>query len=91
MIALKYGDDKMKAMCIRNINEKTFEKIKEAARESGLSVNKFVADLLSKAVNNDSNRFHDLDDILGSWDDEEYKLITKSVKAQRKIDRELWK
>ena len=81
----------MKAMSIRYINEKTFEKIKEAAHESGLSINKFVVELLEKTVNNNSNCFHDLDDILGSWSDEEYKLISKAVKTQRKIDKELWK
>ena len=80
----------MKAMCIRSIDEKTFEKIKVAAHESGLSINKFMVELLEKTVNN-SSRFHDLDDFFGSWDDEEYKLISKVTKTQRKIDKELWK
>ena len=81
----------MKAMSVRYIDERTFEKLKKASREAGLSVNKFVVKLLKNAVNNDSEQFHDLDDLLGSWEDEEFKLVSKAAKSQRKIDKELWK
>jgi len=84
-------EDNMKAMSVRYIDEETFEKVKKAARETGLSVNKYVVELLENAVNKNSERFHDLDDLLGSWDNEEVKLVSKAVKSQRKIDKELWK
>ncbi|MCK5852030.1 hypothetical protein KAH27_03285 [bacterium] len=81
----------MKAMSVRYIDERTFEKVKKAACETGLSVNKYVVELLENAVNKNSERFHDLDELLGSWEDEEFKLVSKAVKTQRKIDKELWK
>lgn len=81
----------MKAMSVRYIEEITFEKLKIAAKETGLSVNKFVLKLLENAVNKDSERFHDLDEFLGSWENEEFKLVSKDTQTQRKIDKELWK
>ncbi len=90
MIAI-IKEDNMKAMSVRYIDENTFKKVKKAASETGLSVNKFVVELLKKTVNNDSERFHDLDEFFGSWENEEFKLVSKAAKSQRKIDRELWK
>ena len=81
----------MKAMSVRYIDENTFKKVKKAASETGLSVNKFVLKLLENAVNKDSERFHDLDEFFGSWENEEFKLVSKDTKSQRKIDKELWK
>ena len=81
----------MKAMSVRYIDETTFEKLKISAKKTGLSVNKFVLKLLENAVNKDTERFHDLDAFFGSWENEEFKLVSKDTKSQRKIDKELWK
>ncbi|WP_428353042.1 hypothetical protein [Methyloprofundus sp.] len=35
--------------------------------------------------------FHDLDQLFGSWDQEQFNTVQGAVDAERHIDAELWK
>ena len=35
--------------------------------------------------------YHDLDQLFGSWSEEEFNKIQKKINAERRIDTEIWK
>jgi len=37
-----------------------------------------------------SRKYHDLDDLFGTWSDEEYECIQGKISRERQIDQELW-
>lgn len=83
----------MKAITLRNIPDKLAELIETEASESGLSLNKTVIKLLEKALKLDQEvpRLHrDLDDLAGSWSQEEADLFDEALRQQRQIDPEVW-
>jgi len=81
----------MKAMSVRQIDNATLDNVKKAARRAGKSVNRFVVELLENTVDRTPGRYHDLDKLFGTWDEEEFRLISKATRNQRKTDKELWK
>jgi hypothetical protein len=38
-----------------------------------------------------TKKYHDLDELFGSWNDDEYGVITKQLEEHQQIDWELWK
>lgn len=82
----------MHTVNIRNINDSIYEKLKHEAKKSGLSINKFLLQILGKFFDKENEvEYHDLDDFFGTWTEEEYHLVKEGAAQARKIDEELWK
>ena len=86
----------MKTMTIRGIDEPLDQALKAAAQSEAHSINQLVLDILKERfglakVAQYSRRHHDLDDLFGAWNDEQYQHMETVVEQQRGIDPELWK
>ena len=81
----------MHILNIRGINDTLYNKIKKESKSKGLSINKFVVNILSGFFNKKKNvEYHDLDDFFGTWTEEEYNQIIQAAKESRTIDEEVW-
>lgn len=85
----------MKSFLIRGLEDKLLRKIKEKAKKESISANKYIKSILRSAVglgkfSKKENKFTDLDLLAGRWDEEEYRLMNRELKEQRKIDKGLW-
>lgn len=84
----------MKAITVRNIPPELATILEREARASDTSLNKTVIRLLEKATGlvprRDRRRYHDLDDLAGSWTPEEAREFESALADQRRIDPELW-
>ena len=86
----------MKTITIRGIDAKLSENLKTAALRESKSINQYLLELLRKNLGLEkekkfTKKYHDLDHLFGKWDENEFKQIESGLKAQRKIDKELWK
>jgi len=85
----------MKAITIRGIEPEVAEKLKQTASSKGKSTNRLILDIIKKELGFEkekqySRRYHDLDDLLGTWSEAEFKKINNKIKHERQIDPELW-
>ena len=83
----------MHTINIRNIDDSIYKRIKYESEKKGLSINKFLLQIIDKFFkkNKEKVEYHDLDDFFGTWSEEEYKLIDEGSAQARKIDEEIWK
>lgn len=85
----------MKTFTIRGIDEELDSKLKSAAKNKSISVNQFIIKTLQKVMGldkktNHTQRYHDLDFLFGTWDEEEFLEFQKSQEDFEKIDKEMW-
>lgn len=85
----------MKAIIVRGIDPFLAEKLKQAAKEKGESVNQFILETLKESLGIEKQKrftalHHDLDQLFGSWSEDEFEHIQKKINNERKIDKELW-
>jgi hypothetical protein len=85
----------MKALTIRGVEPEVSEKLKIIAAKQGKSVNQLMLELIKKNLGLEkekqySREYHDLDDLFGTWSDEEYENIQGKINGERQIDQELW-
>ncbi|MEE8587007.1 MAG: hypothetical protein V3T83_19365 [Acidobacteriota bacterium] len=82
----------MKAITLRNLPPHVEQVVRRRAAEERWSLNRTVVRMLEEAV---SSRFEEEDEILeelaGTWSEEEAKEFDQALKAQRAIDPEIWK
>jgi plasmid stability protein len=85
----------MKAVTLRNLPPKLDRTIRERAKEKGVSVNKVVIGLLQDHLGESERRtvrrYHDLDELAGSWSKEEAAAFERALAKQRGIDPEMWR
>ncbi len=86
----------MKAVTIRGVEPEVAEKLKIAAKKQGKSVNNLILEFIKtslglKKEKRFSRKYDDLDDLFGSWNEDEFKKINDAISTQRQIDQELWK
>ncbi len=87
----------MKQITIRSIPDAVKKTVRKEAEKKGVSLNKAIIALLERAVGTTGPEkkkrvlYHDLDHLAGLWSREEAASFDKSLKAQRKVDAELWK
>lgn len=85
----------MKAITLRNLPPDLYRAIRKRARGTRMSVNKAVIGLLEDHLTQGKRmrveRHHDLDDLCGSWTEEDAATFDRSLAKQRAIDRTLWK
>ncbi len=91
----KYLEIIMKSITIHGLDEKISDKISDIAREKGLSLNKTIKLLLSKALGFKEqayqNRVNDFKQFSGIWSMDDFKAFNKSTKDFGKVDKEDWK
>ncbi len=85
----------MKTITVRGIDSILSEKLKQAAKEEGRSVNQVVIDTIKQRFGIKKEKkytmvYHDLDHIFGNWSTEEFERIQGKIDKERKIDKELW-
>jgi hypothetical protein len=85
----------MKAITLRNLPPQLDRTIRERAKKKGVSVNKVVIGLLQDHLGESERktvrRYHDLDDLSGSWTRQEAEAFDRALEKQRGIDLEMWK
>ena len=86
----------MKTMTIRGIDESLDQALRAAAQSEACSINQLVLDILKERLGlakaaHYGRRHHDLDELFGSWDDDQCQRMQAVVEQQRGIDPELWK
>jgi ribosomal protein S24E len=85
----------MKTITVRGIDSILSEKLKQAARKEGRSVNQVVIDTMKQRFGIKKEKkytlvYHDLDHMFGKWSTEEFEQIQGKIDEERKIDKELW-
>ena len=85
----------MKTITVRGVESVLAEKLKQAARKEGKSVNQLVLDTIRLHLGiKKKKRFtvihHDMDDLFGRWSEDEFERIQGKIDSERRIDGELW-
>lgn len=87
----------MKQITLRSIPDEVEKSVRKEAERKGVSLNKAIIALLERSVGTKTLEkkkrvvYHDLDHLAGLWLREEAASFDKTLKAQRKVDAELWK
>jgi hypothetical protein len=85
----------MRTITLRNLPRELERLLEENAAASDSSLNKTVIRLLEKALgigkpSPGKRRYHDLDELAGSWSPEEAREFDRQLEEQRQIDPGLW-
>ncbi len=85
----------MTQLTVRGIDKDLHKEIKLNAKQRGLSVNKYVVELLREATGqfeptSEIVVYHDLDHLAGTWSAEEADAFEQLLLEQRQVDEELW-
>ena len=86
----------MKSVTIRGVDREVAEKLKITAAKQGKSINQLVLEFIKRDLGLEkekkySREYADLDDLFGSWSEEEFNEIQNKINRERQIDLELWK
>jgi hypothetical protein len=86
----------MKAFTIRGVEPEVADKLKLMADKNGKSINQIVLGFIKKNLGLEKEKTHsreynDLNDLFGTWSDEEFKIIDDKINQSRQIDQGLWK
>ena len=86
----------MGSISIRGLNEELTRRLKQEAKATHKSLNQLVLDLLKRHTGLDkkkkfTNKNHDLDELFGQWNEDEFNAIQGKINTERQIDTELWK
>jgi plasmid stability protein len=80
----------MKPITLRNLLEPLSRIIRQRAATEGISLNRAVIKVLEERLGHEAVH-HDLDDLAGSWSEEEAREFDRALATQRAIDPDLWK
>lgn len=85
----------MKSITIRGVDGDLSTALQILSKSKSKSVNQCILDLLRKETGlrktkSFTRSYHDLDDLFGSWTEEQYQQVQGSLNSQRTIDAELW-
>ncbi len=85
----------MKSITIRRVDPGLDRVIKSRAKQSNLSVNQWVLDVLRKVTGMGKEpvfkKHTDLDALAGGWSKEEAKAFQKNTQIFERIDEDMWK
>lgn len=84
----------MTTMTLRGIDENLAQRLKEMARNQGVSLNSLALRLIREATGVDKRKrtfvHHDLDTLAGTWskdDEAEFRIATRLLET---VDEEMW-
>jgi hypothetical protein len=85
----------MKNMTLRGLDLQLADKLRQAAKQEGKSVNQFVLETLKKRLGLEKEKrftavHHDMDHLFGRWSTQEFEEIQGKIEIERTIDEELW-
>jgi hypothetical protein len=84
----------MANLSLRGLDEEMKECLRSEARRRNLSVNTLLLHLIRQGIGlaGDGNRpkYHDLDDLAGTWSAADAEEFTAATAAFGEIDAELW-
>jgi hypothetical protein len=86
----------VKSLSIRGVDDQLAELLKQEAKSTKRSVNQVIIETLRKHAGlkkekRFTSQYHDLDQLFGSWSQEEFEAIQGRIDSERRIDEELWK
>jgi plasmid stability protein len=85
----------MADLTIRGLDEATTEQLRLEATRRGSSMNAVVKDLLRNGLGlarpSPQRRHSDLDDLAGTWSDEDAREFEQAVALFEQVDPELWR
>ena len=84
----------MTTMTLRGIDETLSHVLKNLAESQGVSLNSLVLRLVREATGVDKQRrtakYHDLDSLAGTWNEEDENAFLVSTRAFERIDEDMW-
>ena len=85
----------MNQLTVRNVDDSLHAALKSEARRHGMSVNRYVVQILTEVVGLGRNQklsqeYRDLDHLAGTWTREQFDEFNSFLDEQRPIDEELW-
>ncbi|NJN83440.1 MAG: hypothetical protein HC802_14910 [Caldilineaceae bacterium] len=85
----------MKQLTIRGVSDELHLTISQESKRLNMSLNRYVLSLLEEAagVGNGGGQqaeYHDLDEMAGTWSQEDADEFARHLAAQRTIDEGLW-
>jgi len=79
---------------LRNIAPDVMALLKKEASKQNLSVNSLILQSIEQhlGVSHKAKKtiYHDLDNLAGTWSENDKKAFDRNIKAFEKIDEELW-
>ena len=87
----------MKQLTIRGVDDELHRALRSRADQHGMSINRYVLSVIKESVGLANGgvlcdaEFDDLDDLAGTWTQEDYDEFKGQLNIQRSIDTELWK
>ena len=86
----------MANLSVRGVAEKSLQRIKQAARRRGVSVNRLITDMLNAETGlapaaKPFAMHHDLDKLAGTWNAAEARAFEAATASFGQIDKELWR
>lgn len=82
-----------KSVLVRGMSEKLYSKLRKAALNEKMSVNKYLLMTLTRVFDSSLKKqdFKDLDHLFGCWSKREYEEVKSNLRFHNVIDKELWK
>lgn len=85
----------MRAISLRGVDEEIARKLKAEAAQRGTSVNALILQLIRagigiKAPATKRHEYHDLDQLAGTWTEEDAAEFARTVSDFEQVDKELW-
>ncbi|MFH0925623.1 MAG: antitoxin [bacterium] len=84
----------MATITIRGLDEKGTALLKKQAKKNGLSVNMYLLKVIKEDIGLEKKRnvsHHELDNLAGTWSEEDYQEFQNNIADFEKIDQDLWK
>jgi len=81
-------------MTLRGLNDEEAQRLREEARREGISLNALLLRLVREAAGLAQRpwrpRHHDLDDLAGTWTEEESQAILAALEETERIEPGMW-
>ena len=86
----------MANLSVRGVNETAVSRLKDQAKSRGMSLNAYLVELIQRSagirtVAGRHPEYRDLDDLAGTWTNEDAAEFQKSQRAFERVDEELWR
>jgi hypothetical protein len=83
-------------LIVRNLDDRVARRLREEARRHDMSVNGLVVRLISENVGRTATKrrsriYRDLDRLAGTWSRAEARAVERGIRAQRRVDPDLWR
>ena len=80
-----------KTIVIENLDDTSATWIEQEAKHRGLSIEQIILELVQKAAKHAQlETYHDLDDLAGTWSDEQADEFLRVIADFERVDETLW-